>query len=249
MLPGVAQSAFESASFGGAVWRYAHDGGATPSAVAVAARFEDVRLVMCRIPADARAAAAALESAGFRLIERLVTLGRAITPVPEVPGMVVPASPEDRDACADIAVAALRQDRFHADPRIDNRIADAIKVNWVSNNLAGRADLSLVARDARGRTVGFNQLLRVGPAAVIDLIAVAPDAQRQGHGKALVAAGLAAYASVADTMRVGTQASNRSLALYRSLGFEVLQEQSTYHLAPELPRPHGAATGLAAKRQ
>jgi ribosomal protein S18 acetylase RimI-like enzyme len=82
--------------------------------------------------------------------------------------------------------------------------------------------------------VGFNQLLRTGREAVIDLIAVAPTAQHQGYGKAMVAAGLRAYASHADTMRVGTQGSNRaSLALYHTVGFTVLQEQLTYHFVPQ----------------
>jgi ribosomal protein S18 acetylase RimI-like enzyme len=147
---------------------------------------------------------------------------------------IVPASAEDRDACLSIAAAALRQDRYHADERIHPHIADTVKQTWVSNILAGRADLSLVARDHAGNIVGFNQLLKVGREAVIDLIAVAPTAQRSGYGAALVAAGLHAYASFADTMRVGTQAANQaSLALYRSAEFTMVQEQLTYHLVPE----------------
>jgi ribosomal protein S18 acetylase RimI-like enzyme len=132
-----------------------------------------------------------------------------------------------------IAVAALRQDRYHADPRIDDRVADAIKAAWVTNNLAGRADRSLVARNAGGEVVGFNLLLKAAREAVIDLIAVAPMAQHQGYGKALVAAALRAYADDADTMRVGTQAVNTtSLALYRSAGFTLAHEQLTFHWMP-----------------
>jgi ribosomal protein S18 acetylase RimI-like enzyme len=230
----VAENAFETEFFGGPVWRYEFDHVSDPIRVAAAALAAHVRLVACRVPADDGRAAAALEAAGFRLIERLVTFRRAILPAPAAARPIVPASEREREACVAIAVAALRQSRYHADPRIDGRIADAIKRAWVSNNLAGRADLSLVAHDAAGRVVGFNQLLCVGREAVIDLIAVAPAAQHQGYGKALVAAGLSAYAGKADTMRVGTQAANQaSLALYRSTGFTVAQEQLTYHLIPE----------------
>jgi ribosomal protein S18 acetylase RimI-like enzyme len=230
MLP-VADIAFEAEFFGGPVWRYDFDRASDPARVAAAARAGSVRLVTCRIPAGDPPAAAALEAAGFRQIERLVTFRRAIRPVPDVTRPIVPAGARDRDACVEIALAALRQDRYHADTRIGHRIADAIKAAWVSNNLAGRADLSLVAHDAAGEVVGFNQLRRVGREAVIDLIAVAPAAQHQGYGKAMVAAGLRAYAGQADTMRVGTQGANQaSLALYQSAGFTMLQEQLTYHL-------------------
>jgi ribosomal protein S18 acetylase RimI-like enzyme len=233
MLP-VSDSPFEAEFFGGPVWRLDAGRTADAAAVAAAARGAGVRLVSCRIPAEDSGAAARLQDAGFRLIEQLVTLRRNIAPAPDVTHPVGPARPGDRDACVAIAVAALRQDRYHADPQIDHRVADAIKAAWVSNNLGGRADLSLVARSPDGEVLGFNQLLKTGREAVIDLIAVAPAAQHQGYGRALVAAGLRAYAGEADTMRVGTQGSNgASLALYRSAGFAKVQEQLTYHLVPE----------------
>src|SRR5262245_57318810 len=114
-------------------------------------------------------------------------------PVPDVMRTIVPAGAADRDACVAIALAALRQDRYHADSQIDHRIADAIKAAWVANNLAGRAEVSLVARSAGGEVLGFNQLVKTAGEAVIDLIAVAPAAQHQGYGTALVGAGLRAY--------------------------------------------------------
>jgi ribosomal protein S18 acetylase RimI-like enzyme len=229
----VSESPFEAEFFGGPVWRFEFSPTGDPAEVAAAARTAGARLVTCRIPADDAAAVERLEAAGFRQIERLVTFCRPIAPAPEVAREIGPARPEDRDACVEIALAALRQDRYHADPRIDHRVADAIKAAWVSNNLAGRADRALVARSPGGEVVGFNQLLKTGREAVIDLIAVAPAAQHQGYGKALVAAGLRAYAGEADTMRVGTQAVNRtSLALYRSAGFTLAHEQRTYHWMP-----------------
>jgi ribosomal protein S18 acetylase RimI-like enzyme len=232
MLP-VSESPFEAEFFGGPVWRLDFERVSDPAEIATAAGSAGVKLVTCRIPADDAHAASSLEAAGFRRIERLVTLRRPIAPAPEVVHAISPASAGDRNACVEIALAALRQDRYHADCRIDHRIADDLKAAWVTNNLAGRADLSLVARDAGGEVVGFNQLLKPGREAVIDLIAVAPAAQHRGYGRALVAAGLRAYASRADTMRVGTQASNgASLALYRAAGFDVAYEQLTYHLVP-----------------
>lgn len=227
----VHESAFEAEHFGGRVWRYMYSADPNPVQVARMAKAEKVKLVWCRVAENDSEAAAALRAAGFRLIEQLVTLDRGVEPPPAVQRSVVRASPADRAACVDIATAALRQDRYHADPAIDDRIADAIKAAWVSNNLAGRAEMTLVARDEAGCIVGFNQLLRSGSMAVIDLIAVDPSAQQRGYGRALVAAGLSAYGGHADTMRVGTQATNAaSLALYRSVGFQEARRESTYHI-------------------
>jgi ribosomal protein S18 acetylase RimI-like enzyme len=229
----IAENGFDAAFFGGPVWRYDYDRATNPADVAASAAAGGVRLVACRIPDDDETAALALQAAGFRPVERLVTLHRPVDPVPPVEQTVVETTDADRDACIEIAIAALRQDRYHADPQIDDRIADAVKAAWVSNNIAGRASANLVARNSHGRTVGFNQIVQHGREAVIDLIAVAPSGQRQGHGRALVAAGLRSVRGRADTMRVGTQATNlASLALYRSLGFAVLRTQRTYHLTP-----------------
>lgn len=238
--PQVTVSAFESSFFGGPVWRYTPDGAFAPAECAAAAASEDVRLVSCRIPSESdRALVSAIEQAGFRRIEELVTLRRPVEPAPKALRDVAPAREGDGEACVAIAVAAFRQDRYHADPRIPDEVADAIKAAWVRNDIAGRADLSLVARTPDRSLAGFNLLVRDGDEAVIDLIAVSPATWKSGYGKALVAAGLQAYAGSVETMRVGTQASNTvSLALYQSLGFRIVDRQLTYHLVPDGASPN-----------
>jgi ribosomal protein S18 acetylase RimI-like enzyme len=139
----------------------------------------------------------------------------------------------DHAACAAIGRAAFRFDRYHADTRLDPAFGDRIKEAWVLNDLAGRADVSLVAVSS-GTVVGFNLCLLSGDVATIDLIAVAAGHQGRGIGRRLTEAGARHYADRARSYRAGTQANNvASVALYRRLGFRVVAEAVTYHWMPD----------------
>ena len=192
-------------------------------------------LVSCRVAEIAGATApgigSALRHAGFRHVETLVTLtreiGREPTPLPDA---IETGTPDDSEICAEIGAIALTTSRYNADARIDPAAASRLKAQWVRNAFAGRADAILCARDSNGRAQGFNLLLQRADEAVIDLIAVAPAAQRRGFGRRLVMAGLAHYAGRARRMRVGTQAVNTaSLALYRACGFAEEHRAQTWH--------------------
>jgi GNAT superfamily N-acetyltransferase len=186
-------------------------------------------LVVCRI-ADDNAAVSLLEQAGFRRIERLLTLA---CDVPQSmhcpPGIAVPTL-ADHPACLAIGRNSFSFDRFHADPQIPPAIASIIKQTWVHNALTGRADLSLVAREL-GEVIGFMFCRIASPNPHIDLMAVAMDRRRRGYGRRLVKAALAHYAGRHKRLIVATQERNTpSLALYRGLGFDVVAAQFTYHL-------------------
>jgi len=188
-------------------------------------------LISCRTEGKG----AALAAAGFRKVETLVTLERKMTGAIDVPaGAPIVRAGDDGDvaACRRIAAAALRWDRFHADPRIDDGRADALKADWIENDLCGRADLTLVA-EADGQVAGFCALLRRMDAAVIDLIAVDPALQGKGIGRALVIDALNRYRASVPAMRVGTQAGNpSSIVFYRSLGFGEKTRADTWHWTP-----------------
>lgn len=188
-------------------------------------------LISCRVDGSG----AVLAAAGFRKVETLVTLQFKMAGLVAAPSGVpaVRAGNEgDVAACRRIAVAALRWDRFHADPAIDDDKADALKADWIENDLRGRADLTLVAEVA-GQVAGFCALLQRPDVAVIDLIAVDPDRQGKGIGRALVSAALNHYRQVVPTMLVGTQAGNpSSLSLYRNLGFVEINRADTWHWTP-----------------
>lgn len=226
---------FEESFFGGPVWRLSLDGGnVTEADVAqeiARARSADVRLVFCRVDADS-GFGRVLETAGFRPIEKLVTFRRAVPAKAKPVAEMGVAEPKDSGACAAIAGAVFRHDRYHVDPEISDEIADQLKATWVRNGVQGRADAALIAR-REGAIAGFNLCMCRGDRAVIDLIAVAAAFQGQGIGRALVAGALAHYAGQVAEMDVGTQETNSpSIALYRSMGFAPVSVARTYHWTP-----------------
>jgi ribosomal protein S18 acetylase RimI-like enzyme len=199
------------------------------SALAEAAR-AGTRLVSCRRPDGDVTVLGALQAAGFRVIECLITLQcdlrRAVGKMPE---RVRLATWTDDNAVAAIASSSFRHDRFHADPQVSDEAADRLKGAWARNSVNGRADAVFVTEEG-GRLTGFNACLLRGDEAVIDLIGVADVAQRRGFGRDLVAASLAHYAGKAQRMIVGTQSANHaSLALYETAGFRIKSTAFTLH--------------------
>jgi ribosomal protein S18 acetylase RimI-like enzyme len=189
-----------------------------------------IRLVSCRCPDGNVSVLGALQAAGFRVIECLITLqcdlGQAVGGMPE---RVRLATRADTDAVAAIASASFRHDRFHADPRVSDEAADRLKGAWARNSVNGRADAVFVTEE-EGRLTGFNACLLRGDEAVIDLIGVADGSQRRGFGRDLVAASLVHYAGKAQRMIVGTQSANHaSLGLYDSAGFRIKSTAFTLH--------------------
>jgi ribosomal protein S18 acetylase RimI-like enzyme len=193
-------------------------------------RHQGLGLVSCRVPEAWHAERSALVHAGFREIETLVTYQRGPLPPPLVPAAVRAARDDDRDACMAIAARAFRHDRYHVDPAIDDEAADRLKARWVANAFAGRAAARLVADVGHG-PVGFALGLTRGDAGLLDLIAVAPEAQGRGLGAALLAGFVAHYAGRAT--RAGTQEANRaSCRLYERAGYAVVARDVTLHWTP-----------------
>ncbi|MEW5728883.1 MAG: GNAT family N-acetyltransferase [Pseudomonadota bacterium] len=189
------------------------------------------QFLSCRV-ADGRPwVAEALESAGFRLVECLLTLERPVAAVAGEPQSGIRlATPSDAEAVGRVAEACFVDDRYHADPRIDDRAADRLKRLWAENDCRQRGDVVFVAVDDSGRVVGFHACLAPADAAVIDLIGVLPEAQGRGVGRRLVAAALNHYAGRRPVLRTGTQARNTgSLALYAAMGFRIVRSEFTFH--------------------
>lgn len=225
-IPGCLKpSPFEAEHLGGPAY-WLMEPGQSETAVAYAQQ-TDTKLIACRSNTD-------LSAAGFRKIETLVTFEIAIADLPrvEVPlGIEIrQAGGADIEASRSLAIAELRQNRFHADPGINDSAADAMRAAWIENDIRGRADRVMLACQD-GTVVGFNALLVRGDVVIIDLIAVSAEAQGQGIGKALVAA--IGKADDSRMIRVGTQAANgTSIAFYKSLGFHEVDRQDTWHWTP-----------------
>jgi len=226
---------FESGVFGAPVGRVvaADDGGEDLGTLAKGWGQDGLWLVSARMPLDDEHIAQDLYACGFSARETLITLERELDPAPAMPTNVRLAQVADRAACLDTARKTFTYDRFHADARVPNDLADRLKETWVANALDGRADAVLVVEDD-GVVAGFVTCMVNGDAAVIDLIGVAPGHQGRGLGKALVQGALDHYAGRKKVMRVGTQDTNEnSLSLYEGQGFRRKDFQVTYHWVNE----------------
>ncbi len=222
---------FESGVFGAPVGRVNFTGGKGLSLASLRPQWvaQGTWLVSARIRDDDDSAAEDLHVCGFVPIETLVTLERPVSPAAHRPERVRAAEPADRAACLEIARSVFVHDRFHADERVPEPLADAYKKTWVANALDGRADRVLVVEVA-GRVAGFITCMRHLDVGVIDLIAVAPAHRGQGIGKDLVAGMMAHYANCVRGLRVGTQTTNSaSLSLYAAHGFEPVTRKMTFH--------------------
>jgi ribosomal protein S18 acetylase RimI-like enzyme len=178
----------------------------------------------------------------FREIERLVSFERPLTAADgeSLPEGIRLGGAGDAEACAEIAGRCFSHDRYHADPMLDDAAADESKRAWARNNLTGRGDASFIA-EFRGEVMGFNLCRKGEDWALIDLIAVAPEAQGLGIGKSLVQAAIRHYAGRVPVLRVGTQTTNEaSMAIYAANGFTKTEEMVTFHWTPS-NRPPAAA--------
>lgn len=184
--------------------------------------------MQARVPTGDIARVAALERAGWSVIDVTVTLEREPGPQPEdEPWDVGPALDEEREPLLRTAAEDYEVSRFHLDPAIPDAVARRIKRDWLAACLDGeRGDGVLVARRADG-PAGFLAIVRKPEASIIDLIAVRSAARGSGAGRALVGR-LLADSPVA--IRVGTQIANvGALAFYESLGFRACETRYAMH--------------------
>lgn len=202
---------------------------------------EGVWLVSCRIPSTWHHAHDDLQAIGFRPVETLVTFFQAARPATLTTIDVGLARPYEFDACIDLALRAFTFDRLHRDSLIPDHVADTIRAAWVRNDLSGRAAAPLVAH-VQDQVVGFNLCLKSDNVAIIDLIAVAPDHQRQSIAAQMVEAAFAHFGDTIAGIRVGTQANNlASMKLYERSGFVEERRETTLHWVNPAVRPKKTA--------
>lgn len=178
-----------------------------------------------RIDVDDRRAAAALLDDGWREIEKLVTYERHPVRIDPVLG-VRPVEDWERRAILGLAAGSFSEDRLHKDPEIDDDEADRFKVECVERAFEEKLPILTY-----GWPTTFAFLIyRLGKkVSTIDLIAVHPDARRQGIAKKLIASFLSESVGSA-VCRAGTQAHNTpSVKMYLSLGFREVRRERTFH--------------------
>lgn len=232
----IADSPFDSQHYGRRIGRLVDATGATLEAMRGAARAAELDLLVVRL-AEADPLRAELERAGHAAIDVLVTStlerGRA-RPPSELAADITIEQHDQLDAPAELAQIAAITDsittsHLHADRRLPLEQTRRLYAAWACNDARGRAQRTIVAR-AGGAIVGYVTVLRTETTAVIDLVAVDPAWQGRGVGSAMLGAFIAWIAPQDVPATVGTQATNRALALYRRLGFVPTATHFTYHL-------------------
>ncbi|MFN0253015.1 MAG: GNAT family N-acetyltransferase [Kofleriaceae bacterium] len=174
----------------------------------------------------------ALSALGFVVVDTNVTfeLAREIPLSPEIDVVELdPADTAGADAALAIAGSAFRYSRFHLDPQIGLDLAHHVKREWIANYVKrARGEPLLLAR-YNGRVLGFLAPIIAHGTAVIDLVAVAADANGRGVGSALCAAFAHRYRDMPCI--VGTQIANvPSIRLYTKLGFVFSKSSYVLHL-------------------
>ena len=175
------------------------------------------------------------EASGFQRVDTRLTLEtprQAMPPSPPAPtsatiGPVVPAEVERLRA---IASVSHRDSRFYADGGFERAQCDRLYATWIENSCRDVPAGVLVARRA-SEASGYVACQVANGTGQISLIAVAAEAQGQGLGKALVAAGLGwCWQEGARKVSVVTQGRNlRAIRLYEGFGFRVVRTQVWYH--------------------
>jgi ribosomal protein S18 acetylase RimI-like enzyme len=193
----------------------------------------------------------ALCGAGMYPVEVNVTMcaeARAVAELelPDSGVAVVSAGEEHAAGALRVAESSFRFTRFHLDPAVPDRVADAIKRSWVESYVRGeRGEEILVALEG-DRVVGFLAALAGPDARVIDLVGVDSGAQARGVGPTLTRHFAQGALARFRLLEVGTQAANTiATRMYERLGFVVKRTVYTLHMhvgTPHSERANSRAT-------
>jgi RimJ/RimL family protein N-acetyltransferase len=145
------------------------------------------------VGAEAHAAHAALEAAGWRCVDETIeytwVAGRTTPRSPDPRLRLRAARDADRAPLRELASAAFAGSaptRWHADPWLSAAAPGELYARWLDEAFAGRfADLVVVAEIA-GRPVGFDTLRAPCERAAHGIAAVAPDCRGLGAQTAML---------------------------------------------------------------
>lgn len=191
------------------------------------------RLLFCRLDAEAWPSIHALEGAGFRLMDQLVTFQAPTTHMGllEPPCSVRPLRLDDSGELSEVetlGTGAFANSRFYNDPGFNRERVDDLFRRWTTS-VVHRGSVFVAEID--GRIAGYVACSVSADAVVIELIAVAQWARGQGIGKALIRWVQSAFHPNQSRVVVGTQLANRgAVALYSGCGMKLTRAQLTFHL-------------------
>jgi dTDP-4-amino-4,6-dideoxy-D-galactose acyltransferase len=200
--------------------------------------------LFARIPTADISSIKALQTNGFEPIDSLVTFAGEITDLrkvweatkPKVQITIGECYESDLSDLFAIASDSFRFDRFHSDPTIPKLLADKIYNAWILDSFCKHQILVARLMDKVcgfiSYDISFLPFFRNGKEGIgtIQLIAVAPNFQSLGIGKALIAFAIKLFAeSKVSVVSVGTQTNNLlALRLYQSCGFQIVESFSSF---------------------
>ena len=194
----------------------------------------DAGMVSCRLSEASLKEGWALEAAGFRFIEMMISpvctrLAQVALRNPKINIRLADAS--DLDRLIAIASTAFGNERFHQDPRIDNKAAHQRYANWVEDSLS-HATQKLYCVTYDEMIVALFVTENREPNAVYwHLTALDPTRAGVGLGEQVWRAMLDYHASMGAT-EVKTKIAVRNtvvMNLYAKLGFRFEHPEMTFH--------------------
>lgn len=192
-----------------------------------------IRHLSARVDTGDLAAIAALEEAGFELIDGIQTFRLRIR------GNLMPApsgtrlfEPRDLPEVLEIGRTAFIFDRFHADPALPPVVADRVNECWTRNCCLGIAAEAVVVAQEEGRVASYVtcQADRQASIGIIILVATAVWARGRGAARRASSAALHWFGGQGlEAVEVGTQLRNIPAArLYEGLGFRLTRTSLTF---------------------
>lgn len=197
-------------------------------------RNQSIELVSCRLPHDQVAMSMFLERHGFRFVEMVLhpTLRELqSSPAIDTTLRVERVLESEVPFVAVMAERAFGYERYHADPRVDSRLADLRYGRWIRNSFADERQVLL--KIVRGNDViGFFVIENRADGTVYwHLTAVNPDLKGQKVGTEVWRA-MIAYHRKAGMDCILTTISARNtpvLNLYSKLNFRFSPPEITLH--------------------
>ncbi len=192
------------------------------------------KLISCRLSHDKLYESIFLEEKGFRFIETVLhpNFEELFQQNLSDQGLeIIPADQTDMPVLTRIAESAFRNERFHVDPRLDQRLGDLRYVRWVENTLKHPRQKLIKILDNEIIVAFFIIEVLDDGRVYWHLTAVSPDQQGKGYGRRTWLAMLR-YHQENGCVAVSTTISARNipvLNLYSSLNFRFLPPEMTFH--------------------
>lgn len=200
---------------------------------------ESVALCIARVNVRHLDVVQSMEADGYRLMDTLVyytfKYAKKEIPIDTNKHVIRSAQAGDVDAISVIARDSFKgyYGHYHADPRLDNDLCDAVYTDWAMTSAQSKNDTDeILVVDYDGMLQGFATLRQNSPVEGEGvLFGVAPQAQGQGIYKSMMIAGMRwCLQQGMEQMIVSTQITNIAVQkVWARLGFEVAYGYYTLH--------------------